>query len=146
MARKLLGEILREKGKITAEQLKEALGRQRETKEVLGHILYHLGDVTEGDLQEAWGIQLGMEYIDLRQTLLSAELIGKLSSEIARRCWAIPVREEDGTIVVAIANPLDVRALGEIAKHMGSPVKSAIASACELEEAIEKYYSEEKSE
>ena len=138
--RKLLGEILRESGKISSEQLEEALGRQRDTEEVLGHILFDLGAVSERDLQEAWGIQLGREFIDLKQTLLSAELIRKLSGNLARRYCAIPVREEHGAVVVAMANPLDVRALGEIAKEMGKSVRSAIASASELEEAIEKYY------
>ena len=141
MPRKLLGEILRRQGKITPEQLEKALSHQRESREILGRILYHLGAVDERDLQEAWGVQLGMEFIDLPQTLLSAELIKRLTGEMARRYWAIPVREEEGMVVVAMANPLDVRALGEIAKQIGSPVRSAIASANELEEAIEKYYS-----
>ena len=140
MARKLLGEILRQKGKITPEQLQDALGRQRETEEVLGHILFHIGAVSERDLQEAWGIQLGREFIDLRQTLLSAELIAKLDGDLARRYTAVPVREEEGAVVVAIANPLDVRALGEIAKNIGQPVKSAVASASDLEDTIQKYY------
>lgn len=140
MARKLLGEILRQKGKITPEQLQDALGRQRETEEVLGHILFHIGAVSERDLQEAWGIQLGREFIDLRQTLLSAELIAKLDGDLARRYTAVPVREEGGAVVVAIANPLDVRALGDIAKNIGQPVKSAVASASDLEDTIQKYY------
>jgi len=140
MPRKLLGEILRENGKITAEQLREALARQRETEEILGHILFDVGAVSERDLQEAWGVQLGREFIDLRQTLLSSELIGRLSGDLARRYSAIPVREEDGTVIIAMVNPLDVRALGEIAKHIGAPVKSAIASASDLDDAIAKYY------
>ena len=141
MAKKLLGEILREQGKITPELLEEALGRQRETREILGRILYHLEAVDERDLQEAWSIQLGKEFIDLRQALLSSDLIARLPREMARRYSAIPVREEKGTVVVAMSNPLDVRALSEIAAHLGAPVKSAIASASDLDDAVDKYYS-----
>ena len=140
MARKLLGEILRESGKITPEQLGQALQRQRETEEVLGHILFDLGAVSERDLQEAWGVQLGREFVDLHQTLLSAELIERFGGELARRHCAIPVREEGGTVVVAMAYPLDVRALAEMARRLGRPVRSAIASASELDDAIQKYY------
>ncbi|MFW6159363.1 MAG: hypothetical protein ACOC8E_08410 [Planctomycetota bacterium] len=140
MGRKLLGEILREKGKISEDELKEALSRQEESKEVLGHILFHLGAVSERDLQEAWGIQLGREFIDLRQTLLSSDLIGELSAEVARRHCALPVREDEDAVVVALVNPLDVRALADIAEDIGRPVRSAVASASELEAAIEKYY------
>ena len=141
MARKLLGEILREQGKITPEQLEEALSRQRETKEILGRILYHLGTVDERDLQEAWGVQLGQEFVDLRRMLLSSDLIARLPAELARRYSAIPVREEGGAVVVAMANPLDVRALAEIAAHIKAPVRSAIASASDLDDALDKYYS-----
>lgn len=141
MAKKLLGEILREQGKITPELLEEALGRQRETREILGRILYHLDAVDERDLQEAWGVQLGKEFIDLRQMLLSSDLIARLPREMARRYSAIPVREEEGTVIVAMSNPLDVRALSEIAAHLEAPVRSAIASASDLEDAIDKYYS-----
>lgn len=141
MAKKLLGEILREQGKITPELLEEALSRQRETREILGRILYHLEAVDERDLQEAWGIQLGKEFIDLRQALLSSDLIARLPREMARRYSAIPVREEEGAVVVAMSNPLDVRALSEIAAHLEAPVRSAIASASDLDDAIDKYYS-----
>jgi len=140
MTRKLLGEILRDQGKITPEQLEQALNRQRETKEILGRILYRLDAVDERDLQEAWSVQLGKEFIDLRRVLLSSELIGRLPAEMARRYSAIPVREEDGAVVVAMANPLDVRALSEIAAHVQAPVRSAIASAGDLEDALDKYY------
>ncbi len=141
MGRKLLGEILKEQGKITPEQLADALGRQKESKEILGRILYHLNAVDERDLQEAWGVQLGMEFVDLRQMLLSSELIARLPAEMARRYSAIPVREEaDGTVIVAMANPLDVRAAGEISAHLKAPMRSAIAGASDLDDALDKYY------
>jgi len=141
MARKLLGEILREQGAVAEEDLNTALGRQRDgEKDVLGHILFDLGAASERDLQRAYGLQLGREFVDLRETVLSAELIGRLSGELARRHCAIPIREEDGRVVVALANPLDVRALSEIGKHLGCPVRSAIACASDLEAAIERHY------
>jgi type IV pilus assembly protein PilB len=140
MPNKLLGEILQERGKVTTEQIEEALSRQRETSQLIGHILFDLGVVTERDLQEAWGTQLGREFVDLRQTVLSGELLGRLDGELARRHRALPIREERGVVVVAMANPLDVRALGEIANALGSPVRSVIASADELDAAVERHY------
>jgi type IV pilus assembly protein PilB len=140
MGRKLLGEILREQGKITPEQLREALDEQKSSNEILGHILFDMGAADERDLQEAWGVQLGREFVDLRQTLLSSELIEKFSPELARRHSALPVHDDGEVVTVALSNPLDVRALGEIARHLGRKVRSAIASAGDLEEAIDKYY------
>jgi type IV pilus assembly protein PilB len=140
MSKKLLGEILQERGKVTREQIDEALSRQQETSQLLGHILYDLGVVTERDLQEAWGTQLGREFVDLRQTVLEADLVARLRPDLARRHRALPIREDEGVVVVAMVNPLDVRALGEIANAVGAPVRSVIASADELDAAIDRYY------
>ena len=50
VTRKKLGEYLLEAGIITDRQLKEALRRQRQTKEPLGHILARQGMVSEADI------------------------------------------------------------------------------------------------
>ena len=48
--RKKLGEYLIEAGLVNEQQLKEALRRQRQTREPLGHILTKSGAVTEADI------------------------------------------------------------------------------------------------
>ncbi|MFO7900726.1 MAG: hypothetical protein R6V58_16900 [Planctomycetota bacterium] len=73
------------------------------------------------------------------QGLLHAYHVSVKSNAPRRHC-GLPGREEEDAVIVALVNPLDVRALADIAEDIGRPVKSAVASASELEAAIEKYY------
>ena len=60
-ARKLIGQMLLEEGLITEQQLKIALGKQRETGHFLGRILVDLGYISEKDLKRVLSIQAGIE-------------------------------------------------------------------------------------
>jgi len=53
MARKLLGEILREHGKVTEAQIREALTRQHDCEKVIGRILSDMGLVDDDDISQA---------------------------------------------------------------------------------------------
>ncbi|MCD6155943.1 MAG: type II secretion system protein GspE, partial [Candidatus Atribacteria bacterium] len=59
---KKLGEILIERGKITAQDLQEALEIQEKTGEKFGEILLKKGLITEQDLFDALAQQLGAPY------------------------------------------------------------------------------------
>ena len=50
--RKALGQILKESGLVTEEQIQEALDAQKEQGGALGTILVDLGYVTEDDIDE----------------------------------------------------------------------------------------------
>ncbi|HEX3113648.1 MAG TPA: type II secretion system protein GspE, partial [Candidatus Eisenbacteria bacterium] len=63
--RKKLGEYLLEAGLITEPQLKEALRRQRQSKEPLGRILARTGVVSETDVCRILHQQLGLPLVDL---------------------------------------------------------------------------------
>ena len=53
MARKLLGEILREHGTVTEAQIREALTRQRDCEKAIGRILSDMGLVDDDDIAQA---------------------------------------------------------------------------------------------
>ncbi|HUS59069.1 MAG TPA: hypothetical protein VM141_10495 [Planctomycetota bacterium] len=53
MARKLIGEILREHGKVTEAQIRDALTRQLGCEKAIGRILFDMGLVSEKDISQA---------------------------------------------------------------------------------------------
>ena len=55
--KKLLGQILCEKGYITQAQLKQVCKKQLEEYKLLGEILVSLGHITEEELTEALELQ-----------------------------------------------------------------------------------------
>lgn len=140
-SRKKLGEYLFEAGLITEAQLKEALRRQRQTKEPLGHILARNGMVSEGDVCRVLHEQLGLPIIDLQSLAIDEQVIGLVREDLAKKYTAIPVDLENrSTIRVAMADPLNASALEDIRFQSGFFVRPVLAPPSEILEAISKYY------
>ncbi|MGQ9523395.1 MAG: type II secretion system ATPase GspE [Armatimonadota bacterium] len=137
-----LGEILIERGLITEEQLHEALEQQKRSGELIGQVLINLGYVQERDVLEALGEQLGLPVVTLTEHSVDPVALGQVPSEFAMRHQLIPLRSDDHTITVAMANPLDVQPLDDLRLVTGCEIKPAIASPSEIKRAIEQFYME----
>lgn len=139
--RKMLGEYLLEAGLVTEQQLKEALRRQRQTKEPLGHILARTGMVSEVDVCRVLHAQLGLPIVDLQSIAIDDQVIALIREELAKKYTAIPIELENrSTLRVAMADPLNASALEDIRFQSGFFVKPALAPPSEIVEAISKYY------
>jgi type IV pilus assembly protein PilB len=139
--RKKLGEHLLEAGLISEAELKEALRRQKQTKEPLGQILARAGLVSEGDVCRVLHQQLGLPIIDLQAIAIDESVIALVKEELAKRYLAIPVALENrNTIRVAMADPLNASALEDIRFQSGFFVRPALAPPTEILEAITRFY------
>jgi len=139
--RKKVGEYLLEAGLVTEDQLKEALRRQRQTKEPLGQILARAGFVDEADVCRVLHQQLGLPIVDLQALAIDEAVIALVKEELAKRYIAIPVgKENQNTIRVAMADPLNVSAMEDIRFQSGYFVRPVLAPPSEIQEAITRYY------
>ncbi|MGC9054536.1 MAG: hypothetical protein ACP5KS_11695, partial [Candidatus Hydrogenedens sp.] len=123
-----LGDILVEQGIIIPLQLDEALQRQRLTGDFLGRVLVSMGYCDEQAIVEALGTQLGMEKIDVTRLKIPENIIRKISSDVARFYNVIPIKEVDGVLVVAMADPLNLQILDDLRHITGQPVRGAISN------------------
>ena len=139
--RKKVGEYLLEAGLVTEDQLKEALRRQRQTKEPLGQILARTGFVAEADVCRVLHQQLGLPIVDLQALAIDEAVIALVKEELAKRYTAIPVgKENQNTIRVAMADPLNASAMEDIRFQSGYFVRPVLAPPTEILEAITRYY------
>jgi len=136
-----LGDILKEMGLATDEQIAEALGRQRETRKRLGQLLVDDGVVTELDLARALAAKFGVSYIDLTDTPLDAAASGYIDERLARRYGVAPVRFlDDNTLLVAMVDPQNLVALQDLEIITGFAIRPGIASEEDIFDAIAKMY------
>ncbi len=138
-----LGELLVEAGIITQEQLDIALAEKKRSRERLGKLLVKLGFTTEGIIMDFLASQLGMEHINLAETEIepfSIDVRRDVLESIVRRHLVIPISKEDNTLIVAMADPLDVFALDDIKRATKCDIKPVVASEEEIKEVIEKSY------
>ena len=139
--RKKLGEYLLELGLLNEQQLKEALRRQRQTKEPLGHILARSGVVSEADVCRVLHAQLGLPIYDLQSVAVDESVIKLVKEELAKKYTAIPVELENrSTLRVAMADPLNAAALEDLRFQSGYFIRPVLASPSEIVEAIGRYY------
>lgn len=138
-----LGEILVEQGTITPLQLDEALQRQRLSGDLLGRILVSLGHAEENDIILALGIQQGMEPIDISKMNIPKDIIQLVSADVARFYNVMPVRIQDGELIVAMADPLNIQTLDDLRQITGMNVRGAISNPEDVSASWKKNYSME---
>jgi len=143
--RKLIGEILENLGLVTQAQIEEGLRVQRKTGERLGQTLVKLGYITNGDVCRGLATQFGLEPIKLSDKDVPPKVIAKVTPELARRHRMVPFKEEDGTLVVAIADPLNLFAIDNLKLFLGCDVKAVLTTEDEITQALEKYYGPEEA-
>lgn len=138
---KLLGQFLLDKELITNDQLDISLKRQKETGKFLGDILVESGFIGEKDILSLLREQADIKKIsNLSEMELSADLLSRIPVSLVKLYKILPVKEEDTVLIVASANPFDMRLLDDLRFILDRPIEVVMANEKELEEAIQNYY------
>jgi len=142
-----LGRVLTKMGKVTREQVHEALGVQKERKAPIGQLLVELGYVTERDVEEALAGQAGMGFVDLDGREIPEETITAIPAETAKAYSVVPFEHEPGSkrIKVALKSPDNFRAVDDLRLLMGFKVEAFVAPSGQVDSLIGKHYSKNES-
>jgi len=138
--RKMLGEMLVAAGLIKDEQLKKALEEQKKRGGKVGEVLVDLGFVTEHNLASFLGRQLQIPYIEIEKQLVDDEAVRLIPGAMARRLTAIPLYKDKETLIVAMADPLNIFGLDDIRKSAGREIRHVVATRTDILKAIDRYY------
>ena len=110
---KQLSQVLLEQGLVTNEQLSFATQEESRTGTSAWKVLLERGVLTERDLVKARAAQVGMEFIDVRAENPAPDVVALVPAEVAKRQMVMPVRVQDGSLVVAMAEPRNHLAIDE---------------------------------
>lgn len=138
--KKRIGDLLLDSGVISETQLREALDKQRETRQRLGDVLIQLQFITQQQFIEALEFQLGIPHVQLYRYKINPKVVGLLSQRLADQHCVMPLRMEGSKLVLAMADPLDYYAIDEIRAATGLRIETVIASKDELLTVIRRYY------
>lgn len=117
-----IAEILVNEGEVSEDRMQEALSKRREEDVSLGEILISGGYVTAEELSRILSHHLGIEYSVLSQEEVDPDLIGIVGEETLVQCEAVPIRIDDGKLVVAMSDPADAEARSCITESAGLPI------------------------
>jgi len=144
MAKKRLGEILLERGLIDMDQLNSALAYHRQWGHRLGASMVAKGFIREGTLTRVLSEALQIPMVDLAKVVPDDKALQLLKPTMAeeQEIFPIAVKEHKGrkTLLLAMADPLNVAAVDEVAFTTDMTVRPAIAQISSLRAAIRRYY------
>ncbi|MFA5014828.1 MAG: ATPase, T2SS/T4P/T4SS family [Actinomycetota bacterium] len=142
-----LGQILLSKNIITKEQLEEALDIQKKTGEKLGEILIKKGYISDDTLMELVSFQRGFESVDLDkiQDKIDPSIANLISKDFAFKRKVFPFDLSDNNLCVAMTDPRDINAIGEIRMLTGYNVRPYICTKKNIEDIIRLYTSDDYS-
>ena len=137
-----LGALLVASGLVTQEQLNGALTRQNDGGGRLGEVLVTEGLVSEHDIVTAVAGQMHIGVVDLAQTTPQPGALGLLPRDFIVRRRLMPLSlDENGSLVVAMTNPLDVISIDEIGMRTKKRVVPVICTESAFDEAVSIYFS-----
>jgi general secretion pathway protein E len=136
-----LGAILLENSTLTQEQLEEALNYQREKGVKLGEALIQLKFLRNEDILKGLSIQLGIPYLNkVDSDDVSSDIVSLLPLNYAKKNEVLPLKRENGGVLVAMADPLNHYVLDDLRLIYNQPVRPAIANSYEIIGAINNVY------
>ncbi len=135
---------LEEAGYISDDMLKKIQQDNKEAGQRIDEVLVDEGFVSEDDVLNALANQMGMEVIDLSEIEVDTEALKQVPPKVAKQFRVFPVNYEDGTLTIAISDPLNVQVVDDVKRILSVPVETVVAPEKDIELMLRRYY--EKNE
>jgi len=139
--RKQMGDLLIEAGVLKKVNLAEALKKQKSTKKRLGEILQEMGVVCEKDIALVLATQFNIRPApQLVEQPLSHELLSLVDLQMAMTRMVCPISREGNRLNLAMANPLDLATIDDIAFKTELDVVPWVSTPSDILAAIREHY------
>jgi hypothetical protein len=139
-----LGQILVNRGLLDPDQLAAALADQQESGSRLGMTLIRMGFVDEETLIRTLAGQVKLPVARIRGKRVTPDVLECIPVDLAEkhRCLPLFFKQEGGerVLFVAMEDPSDADAVGEIASASGQALRPVLVGPTELEEALQRHY------
>ncbi len=131
---------LADQGVIPAERSEDLLQEVLASGRAPEDFLVNEGHVDEHTFYQAIANSIGANFINLADFELENRLRDMIPVGLARLHRALPVAELDGTLYIALADPLDPEKLSELRFALNKNIQVSIAPVHRIEELVAKYY------
>jgi len=135
-----LGDRLVQEGLISAEQLNGALLRQKISGNKLGEQIIEDNLLTESQIFNFLEIQLGIKHVNLASYVVDQRASKLINEKFARNNDLIPIAIQNGKLIVAMADPLDLRIIDDIFVITGMNVEPRLATKISIKKIIDKVH------
>ena len=134
-----IGDLLVKAGVITELQLKAALAEQQQWGGKLGDILVRMEFLTEEVLVRALSKQTGIARADLSGEP-DHDALAQVPPEVAEEFGLVPIALNEGVLVVAMSDPLNLQVTDHLRSLTGVKVEAQLAGNTAIRTAISRWY------
>jgi len=140
-------DVLITDGHLTQEQVSQVISEQSSTNKTIDDVIMERKMVSEEILTKSKAKLNNIPFIKIAETGTSPEALGNIDESVAQRYKVLPfaLNKQEGTLMVAMADPLDLTAVDFIEKKTGMRLIPHYAMVSELERSIAERYSQDLS-
>ena len=137
-----IGRILTKMGKVTRDQVVEALNFQKSKGGAIGRILMDLGYIKESELNIGLAAQKGYELFNLDGIIISPATIAAVPPQIATTNKVLPIEFDPVTkkITIVMASQENFRAIDDLQSIYQYKVTAKIGDPEQIEKLLQKHY------
>src|SRR5215217_289454 len=133
-------DVLLADGKVTRDQLEEARRTRSKDPRDLSEILLSLGYVGKVDLAKAMAKKLRLKFVEITENSVDPQAAALLDRRLLRKHGVVPLRVEEGRLLVATSSPTNFYMLEDLAMVSGYPVTPVVAVEDEIERVLNRVF------
>ena len=138
-----IGDVLKEFGYVTDEQIGQAIAYQKEHKGVLmGAALIELGFINERQMLDAIGKRMDHEVVNVSDVTVDIKAVEMLPKSLAEKYCILPYAKDDRALYLLLNDPLNFYGIEDVRQITGMHVEIKLCEKAQLENAIQYYYSD----
>jgi len=137
---KNLAKLLFETDMISAEALEQAEQEASRSGDKIADVLLKLNIISEEKIAETLAVRYGYSYLRLASVSFDPETIKLLTKEVLAKHTCIPIKSDEKTITLAIADPLNTEAVQDVEFIAGRRANIVVSTMTDIQDAIRQYY------
>lgn len=138
-ARRTVEQLLLERGVVNEEQLAQAREVRAKTPgKTIAQVLLTMSAASEEQVLSALAETLGLTFEKPDRNKVDAAVFGLLQADYMRQSGVVPLRSEDGVVVVGMTTPTDVFLFDEVRRKIGGkPAKMVVVTQADVNRLID---------
>ncbi len=136
----MMGDALVNAGILRSEQLQQVLKEQKRTGMRFGEVIVNLEFMTEVEFARFLASRVGMECLDLSTMEIQEKVVKLMDEETIRRLRAVPISQQQGTILVGMVDPTDLLAVDELNQLLRHPVQLGLILDKQLRQVLDRIF------
>jgi type IV pilus assembly protein PilB len=138
--------LIHQQGMIDDLQYEDVVAEFKRNATPVIQILQDFSIMKLDDILQTEAHALGTSVVALREQEIPAEVIKLVPAKIAQMYLCVPVGVKNGSVQIALAEPLDPSRPDEIQFAIKHDVQVVVCDPAEIQKAIERYYGQEENE